>query len=356
MTQDYDFDFIHCDDTISPSLSADSLTTTSCSTSSPLSLSPIHTQPSLTVSLVMSGGEEEDVIRKKPRQNKGNTSQTLRVMHKVLYPSATVMPTVYQRPSRRKKRVARSSSDDEDDMDREGETAVLPPSSSSVFIVIPRILKSDIRRQYARMFANVMNSNDSDLMTSFLHRYANREVRMDKLMVPNSMTTSKGVLLTPADGVEPSNPCDVRVRGIDRVAQYFQMTLAPDQVYILEDTKIITKPDSMSCVVRSKYRAKGTLLIDLTVGDAMTHVSELLSKTFADGKDEQSMTNSPLMSMETLLKYLSARYGPAILGKTTEFVVCGELTVFIDEQKRIDKFEMKSIPSDHMFVTSSSSI
>jgi hypothetical protein len=38
-------------------------------------------------------------------------------------------------------------------------------------IIIPKILKTDIRRQHARMFANVYNSCDKALVSKYLEEF-----------------------------------------------------------------------------------------------------------------------------------------------------------------------------------------
>jgi hypothetical protein len=41
---------------------------------------------------------------------------------------------------------------------------------------LPRIVKSDIRRQYGTMFANVYNSPDFDYMKDFMDTFCNQDV------------------------------------------------------------------------------------------------------------------------------------------------------------------------------------
>lgn len=66
---------------------------------------------------------------------------------------------IYKRPYRRRRR---KSTDPK---------PLTKPSKRYIPIIIPRILKDDIRRKYAQMYANVMNSYDYELLLAFFRKF-----------------------------------------------------------------------------------------------------------------------------------------------------------------------------------------
>ncbi len=311
--------------------------------------------------------------------------KVVKVMKKVLYPSAKSVP-VASLPTRQ--RIANAAAmasttgideaeDKSIDSDETGTSSKkrsasalvsteTPSSSTAVtittsqtettLIVVPRILKNDIRRQYARMFSNVMNSHDHEYMFGFLRRFAQKDARMDKILAHGScpgtaIDSHNGVIVTPVPNKSGKVPsCDVHVNGIENIANYWQMMhqVTPDQIFLIEDTKIRTKPDSMACTVTCRYSVKATLMLDATKGDVMPHMMELMTKMFSTNLSIQEGAQNPApKSMLDLLAYASSRYGPEVLKKTSDLRVNGDFTIYIDENRKIERFELVSVPAEH---------
>ncbi len=227
----------------------------------------------------------------------------------------------------------------------------LPPStliintsqSQTTLVVVPRILKNDIRRQYALMFANVMNSYDANMMKAFLRQYGQKDVRMDKLFSPSIVFASPigSNTIFPAYGSCASRRAvDVSVKGADNISQYWQMmnVMTPDRVFSIEDTKIHTKPDSMACTLTSRFRVQGTFLLDITKDDVMSHMMGVVAGMFSSDPTSSSR------SMLDLLAYASLRYGRDVFHKRPDLHVNGEFSVYIDEHRRIERLQLRPVP------------
>ena len=240
----------------------------------------------------------------------------------------------------------------------------LPPSTAKIttsqseitVIVVPRILKSDIRRQYARMFTNVMNSHDHELMQSFLRRYGSKDLRMDKFMAPGALCDNKEeVTIVNPTTPRKKNSCDVTLYGVEHISLYWFMMniMTPDQIFSIDDIKIRTKPDSMACTVTCKYSVRGTFLLDVTRGNVMHDMMELLVMWFipallpriTHGKGFDKSPFSPTMNMLDLLAYATRKYGPEVLHKRPDLCVNGEFTVYIDEHRKIETLELQAYPN-----------
>ncbi len=93
-------------------------------------------------------------------------------------------------------------------------------------VTIPRVLKNDLRRQYPRMFANVLNGGDKGLLSSFLDRYGSRTIKQRKSFI--------GLCKNFA----------FQIQGASLIANYWGalMTLTPDNTFHIDDVKIKVPP------------------------------------------------------------------------------------------------------------------
>lgn len=108
-----------------------------------------------------------------------------------------------------------------------------------------RILKYDIRRQYAQMFINVINNSDETVIHRFFRSIASPDVTIDK----------RCPTLTPLIFLS-----DVNVQGISQAALYWTTILkvVPDAVYTVENVRIITSSDSDECRITCTVHASFT--------------------------------------------------------------------------------------------------
>jgi hypothetical protein len=91
-------------------------------------------------------------------------------------------------------------------------------------IVLPKILKSDIRRKFLIMFANVMNSYDFSLMSSFFKAFCVSDLSLFNVK---------------------NDCCPPHLYGRDLVADYFSslLKLSPDKVFRVFDIKLRQRSD-----------------------------------------------------------------------------------------------------------------
>jgi hypothetical protein len=289
----------------------------------------------------------------------------VKVSRKVLYPSATSAPTVSM-PFREKQKLKlriEQQKEEPNHLVNKSKTSRQkralsphPPSESTLMttmstsasgskmefttsqssvtlIVMPRLLKSDLRRQYARMFANVMNSHDSLMMQSFLAKYAKKEVIMDKIMAPGACRNDGSDQLVMTTQVR--NPCKIHLTGVDEITGYWHAlhSLTPDQVLYLEETQVRTRPGSMACKITCKFKVEGTILVDKSKGDVMPQVMAHIMNTI---HRRQQSTSSAL----DIFNHLATIYGPEVLQKTSSLCGQGDFIVYIDDDRRIEKLEL----------------
>lgn len=110
--------------------------------------------------------------------------------------------------------------------------------------VTPRIIKDDIRRRYAQMMINIVNSHDILLLQQFFVTYGGRMLELKKGFTKND---------------------SVHLYGIDHVLTYWHLLMetAPDQVMSVGQVQIISQEGTDSTKVIGKYRVEFTKLFDL---------------------------------------------------------------------------------------------
>jgi len=110
-------------------------------------------------------------------------------------------------------------------------------------IPLPRIWKSDIRRQYGTMFANVFNNGDYSFMWNFLDTF----VRPDDLYIMKK--------------VGAPDPL-VTIIGKPKLADYWfeRMHDAPDLMFTIDHSKLKIRSDGTS-VFSTRFAIKGVIVI-----------------------------------------------------------------------------------------------
>ncbi len=322
--------------------------------------------PSSGIDVTATTTTEQPLIK---AENKDTTGKTyLKISRRTLYPSAKSVPTAYIHASQRRSHT--QSSD-----------ATENPHATVKMVVLPRILKTDIRRQYARMFVNVVNSHDIPLLFSFLHKYGRRDSQMKKTMSsytmdelmktvsPSSSPSSSVIapsssfavneglnaILAKSLGAATNDLCSsVHLLGIPAITSYWQTlsVIAPDETISIDDITIRTMADSMSCRVCCKYRFSGTLLFDTEKPGYETVLGVLLSTIYDEYNrlscqalkemeyekemaPPSSMQYYPALSAMNLVHLATSRYGPDVIRGTTPMSMNGMLSIQIDEERRI---------------------
>lgn len=130
-------------------------------------------------------------------------------------------------------------------------------------IVLPRILKNDIRRRYSMMYANVMNSYDFDLISSFFLRFMKPDLRFEKKcqIGPGPLTL---------------------VSGVDVVIKYFLVLLqgSPDKITKVSDITIKqSSVDRTRTEVTCKFSVHNSIVYELYPEVFHSIIEQFLVKT-----------------------------------------------------------------------------
>lgn len=117
-------------------------------------------------------------------------------------------------------------------------------------IVIPRILKADVRRKYGDMFSNVLNSGDTSLIYRFLERFQAGTIglAMDKTNRPDY----SGSYSLPT----------LEMMGTEIISYYFRYLFLsyPDHILRLSDIQIRQRSNSSKTQLIAKFQTSCTQL------------------------------------------------------------------------------------------------
>lgn len=121
---------------------------------------------------------------------------------------------------------------------------------------IPRVVKHDIRRFYARMLVNVWNSHDPYLFQSLLRTYATKNVKS----VQTASGTVAPVRLPGGDTNAVYRVSEFSFHGANLFAKWlgYVQQLVPDQTMRLSNVKIVSSSASDCSVVKFRLTANVT--------------------------------------------------------------------------------------------------
>ncbi len=197
-------------------------------------------------------------------------------------------------------------------------------SNSSLYISVPMIVKTDIRRQYCKMLMNVLNTFDFPLLWSFFETFANpRDIMMIKqpLYPPQVAATlaplKVGLSKEIADKLQPSRfrnaapytqglgPHQPPVNyepilpntnvglcfcGIPFITYYWAslLQMIPDQIITFDDIQIITRAGKTDSYLLCRFSVIGQELYDLNFKELVEDLmEEMMTKP-------EMLTNPPI--------------------------------------------------------------
>lgn len=158
-----------------------------------------------------------------------------------------------------------------------------------------RIVKHDICRGFPMMLANVINSGDINMISSFLDRYGNN-------INPNIMRSSDcgssfpGLTLIQRDIKGIHTP--VVLFGKDAIVMFWNcmLTLLPDHALYIDDIKVKTNAEGR-CRLEFAFRLDGTVLFpDLDPGCIGQNVNERLISSTSSSSSSSSLSQINLKS------------------------------------------------------------
>jgi hypothetical protein len=164
------------------------------------------------------------------------------------------------------------------------------PPAYKLLPIAPRFLKNDIRRQYANMYANVLNSFDSDLLLSFFGTFLSRSAVMRNEIRP--LPSPPGSLREQQEQQQCIHTADhsLQIEGKDMISCFLLATrqLSPDIVCRVESTHIITRSDTNTSELKCKFFVKGNLLYDLPVEMVVEKVATVCDRVRTTNWSEES--------------------------------------------------------------------
>lgn len=117
------------------------------------------------------------------------------------------------------------------------------------FFSKPKILRSDIRRSYMEMLANVLNSGDFPLTYGFLDTYC--APNFEEYAINYNPITNQ--------------PYFDRFQGAATVAKMFCATyrMSPDAVFSIADTKVYLSSNTAKCKIVATFSIRATKILDV---------------------------------------------------------------------------------------------
>lgn len=195
----------------------------------------------------------------------------------------------------------------------------------------PRVLKHDVRKRFAEMFANVYNMGDANVISSFFRTFSTPNVEMTKMCA--SYLTLKPKL--------------IRVTEPRYVAQYWAVMqeLMPDGVVKVENVRVVTRSDTESSTVICTMNAKYTNFYEepapyIAAGAVEESIAKLSKRADSDGNCIESTTRKRSRSDSDV-----AAEGPNYLmplsaflrGNPSEVLLVVTVTFHVNAQKQFEK-------------------
>jgi hypothetical protein len=246
--------------------------------------------------------------------------------------------------------LSSSSSDDENrGKNSSSNSSIALPGYKNQSVSMPRIVKTDIRRRYSFMFANVLNSYDCNLIDSFIQKFSEPSVSFEK---ENMYDTS------------------VALSGTTLLSTYFCLSqqMSPDKVVRITDTQIKQRSDRTGSELVSNFDVSLTKIFDVhptLIADSVLCQFQDLSlenkkkkntvviESERSGRSESSNTSSEGRERKTVViksdffesvdlarPHLSVMKFPR-LSQPRELHVKGKLIFSLNDQKRIEKIAIK---------------
>ena len=150
----------------------------------------------------------------------------------------------------------------------------------------PRLLKSDIRRNYAQMFTNVMNAYDGTLLRHFMMDYCVPTVQLLDFAPEN---------------IPYGLPPLVHQIGMKNILKYWasNSVIIPDFVCQTQSVKLCVDPNTNRSRLVCKTLFQGTKVLDIALGEVDRQISRVLQE--AKASIVLGTLDPPPMEVEVML-------------------------------------------------------
>jgi hypothetical protein len=217
-------------------------------------------------------------------------------------------------------------------------------------IYAPRIVKKDIRRQYATMFANVYNTLDPSTIASFFKTFAIPHMRVRKtayLIIPTSASFQSSF---PLKAIGDIGGCG---RGLQWMVIFFSVLkyLCPDITMRIVSSQLLTRSDTSKTLLTMKIRVDFTRLHDvnpfLFTEGMFASASAAQPTASCAGHSGMLPSDHTGRSEVSPAVYFKEKVGSDIpmLRAPESIAFTSILRIYIDEFKRIEMFEFVGVQS-----------
>lgn len=224
--------------------------------------------------------------------------------------------------------------------------ALLGLSKSDIQIIpLVKTVPTDIRRQYALMLANVLNSSDYDLIQSFWMNFSAQRPRLKKVHeIIGSAIIPRGIIFD----------------GIDSIVAYWCSILqvAPDTVIRISDVKIISGKDSSrgGTIVTATVFVQSTIMYQINpsaLAEYFIRNRKLLANNHdcfpksLDAKSKAGMKRPVdcAFSPTEPLRFYAAATGalPPMVPHPLSLTINGKMSFYLDDLHKIQLFHSRDV-------------
>jgi hypothetical protein len=261
-------------------------------------------------------------------------------------------------------------------------------------LILPRIIKSDIRRKYLIMFANVMNSYDFQLISSYFHKFFSKDCQLTKVppkyynsthfhydsshtfpasSSSEASSSSSSSSASPSwsysySTSHPTAPLSHKflVKGVELLIPYFSflLQLSPDKITRCYDIQLkqSSEMEEGYCEIISSFNVSYTRLYDVTPNQIIPTLPEVFQKILqgkaeVDLKEEERnqlkefstiLTQDPKKDHAKALcdplntEYCASKFPR--LSTPSYFNMFGSISMLINKEKQIEQILFK--PAD----------
>lgn len=187
----------------------------------------------------------------------------------------------------------------------------------------PRVIRTDIRRSYANMYINTMNSGDFTQLFGFMDTFCNPHFNHS---VKRQFTLNSQL-----------QTCSFQRSGVAACAQFwcYNFVTIPDATLYLTDTTIISCDEDNTSKIVAHYVFKATKIFDCSPIWREVISDEIQQPRYSE-ESKISVMKDIVRDVECKVKDLTLRSNPL------EVTSLGEFTIFLDEHKRMLRMEMSS--------------
>ncbi len=203
-------------------------------------------------------------------------------------------------------------------------------------IIVPRLIESDIRKQYPIMFINVLNSSNIDALSFFMYKYTHRGCTYQSICRAANTRIKESFMID----------------NIHQLVTFYDTLhhIVPDHTYHLLSAEVKTRSDTFTSMIYIDFQINGTKMYDLTPSSAHDiALSSSVCKSSSNSSLSLTCEDSVATSSSSPREDRSASFG-GILSKEAycaprPLKLEGRLTLVVEDPRQYNA-RISSIFSD----------